>query len=228
LLALAGCRKQITAAPPKPAVPAGKASIAGTVKFDGVVPPPRVVADSTPQSCHAGAGPILDDSLVVGPDGGLKNVIVYVAEGPNVALPQPPAVLDQKSCQYSPHVLAIRVGEPLTVRSSDPTIHNVHAATKRNPAFNLSFTGVGQENKLTFAETESFAVRCDVHPWMRAYVQVFDHPFFAVTGDDGQFELKGLPAGTYSLVAWHEKFGEQRQEITVKEDAATADFHFGR
>jgi plastocyanin len=228
LLALTGCRKTPVAAAPKPQVPPGKGSIAGIVKFEGVAPAPKPIVESTPSSCHAGAAPILDDSLLVSADGGLKNVVVYIDNGPNIATTQPAAVLDQKNCQYTPHVLAVKTGETVTVRSSDPTIHNVHAATSVNPPFNLSFTGVGQENRLTFADPESFTVRCDVHPWMRAYIKVFDHPLFAVTGEDGRFELKGLPPGTYTLVAWHEKLGEKRQQITVADDEKSAEFRFGK
>lgn len=228
LLLAAGCRKQTVTAPPKPEVPAGKGSVAGVVKFDGVAPSPRQLVESTSASCHAGAAAIMDDTLLVDADGGLRNAIVYIENGPNVAMQHPPVVLDQKNCQYTPHVLAVRIGESLTVRSSDPTIHNVHAATKVNAAFNLSYTGAGQENRIVFAAPEAFTVRCDIHPWMRAYVQVFDHPFYAVTGDGGKFEMTGLPAGTYTLVAWHEKFGEKRQQITIADDAKTAEFHFGK
>lgn len=217
----------------KPVVAAGKGTLAGTVKFDGQPPAPRRIEQATPQTCHPGARPIYDDSIIVDPDGGLRNVVVYVADAPAVepAPAGPAAVLDQANCQYAPHVLAVRVGRPVTVRSSDPTLHNVHSRTGLNRSFNLAFRTSGEERTMTFAKPEAgppVEVRCDVHQWMRAYVAVFDHPFFAVSSDGGRFGLAGLPAGTYTLVAWHERFGEKRRQVTVGEAGAVpVEFRFG-
>ena len=233
---LVGCKGEPEAAPAsRPAVVAGSAVVSGTVKFDGTPPALRLIAEADAAKCHPGAKPVYDDSLVVDADGGLRNVVVYVVDGPNVTLPstRPAVVLDQSSCRYAPHVLAVRAGEPLKLRSSDPIQHNVHAAKPaNNKAFSLPFVSAGEERSVTFARAESappIEVRCDVHQWMRAYVAVFDHPFYAVTGDGGRFEFKGLPAGKYTLVAWHERYGETRQELTVGTDGSppSVQFHFG-
>ena len=222
-LAGTGCKRDDDApASPKPEAAAGSAVLSGVVKFDGPVPAPRLITEADAAKCHPGGTPVYDDSLVVDAGGGLRNVVVYVQDGPNVPVPATgPAVLDQSSCQYVPHVLAVRAGRPVTVRSSDPIQHNVHAVRPaNNRAFSVPFVSAGQERTVTFARAEAappIEVRCDVHQWMRAYVAVFDHPFYAVTGDGGRFELRNLPAGKYTLVAWHERYGEKRQQVTVGE-----------
>jgi plastocyanin len=216
-----GCDREPEQAPVvKTEVAAGTGAVAGVVRFDGAVPAPRLIAEADAAKCHPGAAPVYDESLVVDADGGLRNVVVYVQDGPNVPTPgSTPPVLDQAGCRYVPHVLAVRAGQPVTVRSSDPIQHNVHAAKPaNNRAFSLPFVAAGEKRAVTFARAEAsppVEVRCDVHQWMRAYVAVFDHPFFAVTGDAGRFELRGLPAGTYTLVAWHERYGEKRIQVTI-------------
>jgi plastocyanin len=237
--AMTGCdRGDATAPASRPTVAAGDGAVSGTVKFDGPPPAPRRIEQASGQACHSGATPIFDDSVIVDPDGGLRNVVVSVENGPNVeSVPATaaagPAVLDQVNCQYVPHVLAVRAGQPVTVRSSDPTLHNVHSRTGANRSFNLAFRSAGEARTIAFAKPEAsppVEVRCDVHQWMRAHVAVFDHPFFAVTGDGGRFELTGLPAGTYTLVAWHERYGQKRQPVTVTEGggAIPVEFRFGR
>lgn len=218
------------AASVKPPVGAGNGQVVGVVKLESSAPAPRVVAEG---QCHPGAKPVYDDSLVVDADGGMQNVLVYILDGPNVPLPPAPATLDQVNCQFTPHVLAIRAGQPLSVRSSDPVLHNVHAAKPaNNKPFNLAFPIKGQEQTLTLTKAEAapIEVRCDVHQWMRAYVAVFDHPFFAVTGNGGRFAISSLPAGQYTLVAWHEKYGEKRQKVTIgpaSPSMTPVEFRFG-
>lgn len=222
---IAGCHREAVVT--KPEVPAGKASVSGIVKFDGSPPAKKFVADASfPQL----AKPLAEEMVVVNADGTMRNVVVYLENGPNVRTEAPPVLLDQKNCHYEPHVLALRTGQPLTVRSSDPTMHNVHVwKPEKNSAVNLSFAIAGQEQTLTFNQPEILALRCDIHAWMNAYVAVFDHPFFAVTGDEGRFELKDIPAGTYTLVAWQERYGERRQKITVTDAAISpVEFRFGK
>lgn len=228
LLIAIGCKNEPKVpAASKPVVAAGTASISGTVTFDGVPPPPRTLGD---QICGVTKLPILDESLIVSDGGAMKNVVVYLEDGPNVASKTEPALLDQHQCRYVPHVLAVRTGQTLQVRSSDPTLHNTHGDKGSNKPFNLSFVNAGQTREVTFAEPEvAIRVRCDVHQWMNAYVAVFDHPFFAVTGDGGIFTLKDVPTGTYTLVAWHERYGKKSQPVTVGNDGqVVADFAFGK
>ena len=111
----------------------------------------------------------------------------------------------------------MRTDQPLTITSHDPTLHNVQIVGAANPATNFSQTTVGASRQVMFNTPDRLTLKCDVHPWMLAYVQVFDHPFFAVTGDDGKFRIPRLPAGSYTLIAWHEKYGELQQQIMVSE-----------
>src|SRR5262249_7833207 len=145
--------------------------------------------------------------------------------------PKPPAdpvVMDQHGCQYLPHVFGVQVGQPLKVLNSDGTLHNVHAITKVNAAFNLAMPKFMKAKTVTFAKPEQMVkFQCEVHNWMNAWVGVMSHPYFAVTGDDGTFSLKGLPPGTYDVVAWHEKYGMQTQKVTVTgTETKTQDFAF--
>ena len=136
-------------------------------------------------------------------------------------------MFDQKGCMYTPHVLGIQVGQEREVTNSDPTLHNVHSLSKLNPQFNLGQPKQGMKFTKKFEKPETFKVKCEVHSWMGAYIGVFNHPFFAVTADDGSFSLKSLPQGTYTIEAWHEKYGVQTAKVAV--DAAgkkTVDFKF--
>ncbi len=162
--------------------------------------------------------PILDESAIVGSTGGLKNALVWIdGIGPAATTSANP-VLDQVHCTYVPHVLGVTVGQELVVRSSDATFHNVHLTSGQGDLQNIAMTRSGDEKRVTFREAGVVHVKCDVHPWMTAYVGVFENPFFAVTGDDGSFEIKGLPAGSYKLAIWHEQYGRQEQPITVADD----------
>jgi hypothetical protein len=212
----AGCDRGsgTTSAPAsRPTVPAGKGVIAGTVVLAGRAPEMREIPNS---ACHPGGPLVREESVVVDDGGRLANVVVYLKDGPPVDVPMaPPAVLDQVGCRYVPHVVALRTGQTLTVRSSDATPHNVHGQCAVNPAFNVGMTGPGQSRDFTFARPETFKVGCDVHPWMAAHVAVFDHPLFAVTGAGGRFEIRSVPPGTYTLIAWHERLGTREKQVTV-------------
>ncbi|MGE5612182.1 MAG: carboxypeptidase regulatory-like domain-containing protein [Bacillota bacterium] len=160
-----------------------------------------------------------DESVITNSNGTLRNVLLYVKDAPPLdpATDAPPVVLDQVECVYTPHVVAVQVGQPLRVKSSDNTMHNVHLMTRTNQPVNFGMVQPGTKD-LSFKAPEIVRAKCDVHPWMLAYVAIFDHPFFAVTREQGTFEIKGLAPGTYTLVAWHERFGELEQTISVGEN----------
>jgi len=157
----------------------------------------------------------------------LQNVIVYLEDAPP-ALPArnlPAVVLDQVNCRYVPHVLAVRAGQTLHVTTSDPTLHNVHGTCSDNGPFNFALVAPGQFKDLTFSQPELFSVRCDVHPWMKAYIHIFSHPFFAMSDKDGAFTIRSVPPGSYTLVAWQEKYGTLRQAVQI-DDGKKAEANF--
>ena len=221
------------AAPPAPLTSPVDAATAGNVMgritFDGPPPQPGVVRmDSDPNCVQAGVT-ATDETVVVGNAGALQNVFVYVKDGLGdlrFPIPSPPIVLDQKDCRYVPHVLGVQMGQSLEILNSDPTLHNVHAIPAANQEFNTGQPLPGMRHTHRFTTTEVMVpFKCDVHPWMFAYVGVVDHPFFAVTGADGSFNLEGLPPGTYTIEAWHETLGTQTQTVTIG-DRETGDIIF--
>jgi plastocyanin len=152
--------------------------------------------------------------------GGLDDVFVYVKSGPVTTMqfptPTEAEVLDQNGCVYMPHVIALQAGQQLTVRNSDPLMHNVNATPTENRPFNRSQPQAGMEFQQTFTAAEvMIPVRCDVHGWMEAYIGVTSHPYHAVTANGGTFTLENLPPGDYEIEAWHERYGTQTQMVTV-------------
>ena len=174
-------------------------------------------ADPYCQSQHK--DPVQDEEVVVGPAGELANVFVYIKNPPagNYPPPAAPHMLDQQGCKYTPHVSGIQVGQKLDIRNDDDTLHNVHALPAVNSQFNEGqpVKGMVATKTLDKPEMTPFKIKCDVHGWMKSYMAVMPHPFYAVSAMNGQFTIPNLPPGTYTLVAWHEKYGQQEQSITV-------------
>jgi plastocyanin len=208
----------------------GPGIIAGVTTFEGTAPAPRPLPMDSDPRCAAGAG-ATSDRLLVGAGNTLQNVFVYVKDGlgqRTYPTPATPVLLDQKGCRYVPHVLGVQVGQTLSIANSDPTVHNVNASAKNNRSFNFGQVASVPPVARVFDKPEVMVpFRCDVHGWMIAYVGVVVHPFFAVSNADGTFEIKGLPAGTFTLEAWHELLGVQSQSVTVDgQTPAKASFAF--
>jgi plastocyanin len=224
-LTAAACGRSEEAPPPPAAVsnpvdPATAGAITGLVKFEGTPAPAEPISMDSDPYCEK-QPQNKTETVVVGEGSGLQNVFVYVKDGlGDRVFPVPTAavVLDQKGCRYVPHVLGIQVGQPMELASSDNTLHNIHAVPEQNREFNRALQLSGMKHTHTFSTKEVMVpFKCDVHKWMNAYVGVLDHPFYAVTTGNGRFELKGLPPGTYTIEAWHEKLGTQTQMVTIGE-----------
>ena len=205
--------------------------VTGKVSFDGKAPTPtKLQMNADPVCKKAHAKDVFGEDVVVNSNGTLKNVIVYVKDGlGGKTFPAPPTklIFDQSGCQYVPHVLSVSTGQEVEIRNSDPTLHNVHSLSKLNPQFNQGQPSKNMKMTKKFDKAETFKVKCEVHTWMGAYMGVFNHPFHAVTGADGSFSLRGLPAGDYTIEAWHEKYGIQSGKVKVDAASkATLDFKF--
>ena len=228
LLTAAACgggEKQAPPAGPPPGAlrvdPATAATVTGRVSFEGTPPGnPMVKMSGDPACSRAHADGMAFEHFVV-KDGGLDNVFVYVKDGLGkyyFDVPAEPVKLDQQGCRYLPHVVGVRVGQPLEISNSDETTHNVHALPDTNREFNFAQYVKGQKTLQTFTASEVMVpFKCDLHGWMYAFVGVVEHPYFAVTAEGGKFSLQSLPPGKYTIEAWHEKAGTQTQEVTVGE-----------
>jgi plastocyanin len=216
------------AAAPSPMVAAGSGSITGLVSYSGADTDTAINMDADPVC--AGLHPDgAQTEMIVDGNGNLGNVFVYVKEGVTGSHPAPsePVVLDQQGCTYHPHISGIQVGQKLIIRNSDSTLHNVHALPTKNKEFNQGQPFQNMELEKAF-DTPEVMVRfkCDVHPWMGAYMGVLDHPYFAVTDADGTFSIEGLPAGDYVVESWHETLGTRTQNVTVGDGAVAIAFDY--
>lgn len=222
LVACGGSSSEPPAPAPTPAVdPSTVATLTGRIVFDGTPPPSEVIRlDGDPKCVTLAQGEERrTEYVVMSPDSGVQNVFVYVKDGLPPSLypvPSTPVVLDQQKCRYIPRVLGVQVGQQLTIRNSDPLLHNVRAEGQINQPFDVGTPIQGMEIKRTLSTREVMVpFKCNVHAWMNAYVGVLEHPFFAVSDEGGRFSIPPLPPGTYTIEIWHERLGTQTQQITV-------------
>jgi len=253
LLALGSACGGGTSTTNKEATPAGGGSdtaqaysgptgtINGVISYNGTPPAPKKIDTSADAACGAKNPNLMTDDTIV-KDGKLANTFVYVKEGTveggkkiadyGWTVPSTPVRLDQNGCHYAPHVLGIQAKQKLTITNSDATQHNIHPTPKLNPEWNQTQANGAPPIEKTFAQPEVLIpVKCNQHPWMKAYIGVMRHPLFAVSSDTGAFEIKGVPPGTYTVVAWKEggANGEEKtMQVTVPANgSAKADFSFG-
>jgi plastocyanin len=210
-----------------PIDPATAATVSGTVKFDGTAPKPVKIDMSQDPACK---GANEAENLVVD-DGKVANVFVYVKDGlgnRTFDVPKEDVTLDQQGCRYHPHVLGVMAGQTVKINNDDPTTHNIHPTPKDNREWNESQPPKAAPIEKNFAREEiMLPVKCNQHPCMKMYINVVKTPFYAVTGQDGKYEIKGLPPGDYTLAFVQEKIGEQEQKITLApKDAKTVDVTF--
>jgi len=196
-------------------------TITGVVQVEGAVPEQSIAQLSGWSECaaqHPEGNPKAGDILVK--DGKLQNALVYIKDGLGervFAVPPTPVVLDQKGCVFLPRILGAQTGQDIKMLNSDPLAHNVHGLPKNSPSWNFSLGVKGASRTMAVAKPEAMIeIKCDIHPWMRAYVGVFDHPYFMLSNDEGRFTLKDVPPGEYTIEAWHERFGVQSQKVTVQ------------
>jgi len=210
-------------------------SITGAINFTGEAPAPKPISMDADAACaQTNPNPQTEDVIVK--DGKLANVLVYIKDGKTAdgksitgfafEVPATEVVLDQKGCRYIPHVLGMMAGQKLKVLNSDPTAHNVHPSPKSNKEWNQSQPANAAPIIQTFTRAEIVVpVKCNQHPWMKANIGVMKHPLYAVSGENGAFEIKGVPPGTYTLATWHERYGEKSQSVTIgAKETKTQDF----
>jgi len=238
--ACGGAEEAATPAAPASDEPAATApdlseagGVAGAAMFSGEAPAAEAIqmaADPFCQSAHSDV--VMSTPVMVDADGGLMNVVVHISGGlEGYAFPDAmdQALLDQSGCVYNPHVLAMQTGQTIVIRNSDDTLHNVNVQPANNPAFNQGQPLAGMEIERTFENAEvGIPARCDVHPWMGAFISVFDHPYFSVSTAAGAFSIPQLPPGDYMIEAWHETLGTMTQNVTVApNETAAVSIEFG-
>ena len=195
------------------------ATLRGSVRFEGKAPVAKAISMAADPTCaQQHPAPVMAQEVMVDAKGDLQNVIVFVSEGlgdRTFDAPSQPAVVEQKGCLYQPHVLAVRANQRLELVNDDPTSHNIHPVPANNREWNKAEPPGSKIEEMFAREEIAIPVKCNVHPWMRGYIAVFKHPYFAVTGKDGGFDLSNLPPGTYTIKVWHEKMGTSTQTVTM-------------
>jgi plastocyanin len=228
--ACSGCsKKEPEASATAPAAPAadtparaavssaGAGTVHGTVKLTGAAPAADPIPMKSDPYC-AKQPAAKNEEVVAGAGGGLKNVVVHVAQGltEKYSPRAEDAVMDQQGCMYRPRVLVAQAGQTVLIKNSDQTLHNIHTYSGSATLFNQAEVFGMPPIKKKFAKVgDVVKFKCDVHPWMTGYLLVTDNPFYAVTGEDGSFTLRDVPAGKYTIEAWHERLGPQKAEVTV-------------
>ncbi|MBT3300644.1 MAG: hypothetical protein HN657_04185 [Candidatus Marinimicrobia bacterium] len=206
--------------------------VSGKISFDGKAPKMKALKIAADPVCVANnTSAPTKEWLIVDANGGVKNVLVYISEGVSASKEAPTnhVVIDQKGCVYTPHVIGVQVGQPLDILNNDGTLHNIHALPKLNREFNKAMPKFKKKMTTQFDKAEDpFKIKCDVHPWMGAYIGVFDHPYFVVSGNDGSYTISGLNPGTYTITAWHEKLKTKTITVKVGDGSTTADFTFSK
>jgi plastocyanin len=204
-----------------PGIAFAAGTITGTITFEGKPPALKPLSmDADPACAKKHTAPVPSEMLALGSGNTMGNILVFVSKGLPAGktwpVPKTPVVLDQRGCVYQPHVMGIMVGQTYRILNSDGVLHNIHTLPKVNPAFNKGMPPTLKEATTVFSKPEEvFHIKCDVHPWMSAYLAVFTHPFYAATTTDGKFTISGLDPGTYEITAWHERLGTQTATVTV-------------
>jgi len=213
--------------------------ITGKVQYEGKPPRPKklnMAADPICGKAHDGA--IFNESFLINKEQYMQNVVVWI-QNPNHThkIPSTPIQLDQRGCQYIPHVTGIMKGQDMIIKNSDRTLHNIHSMSEINSSFNFAMPAKSDDQKKSFSKNEGpFYIKCDVHPWMKSWIVILDHPYWGVTDQDGNYsiDLDSLKAGTYDLCFWHEKWDksmkktgycseEYKQTIAIGTDSVNAD-----
>jgi plastocyanin len=200
--------------------PATAGTVTGRILFTGKAPARKKIdMDEDPQCAKLHKGPVYDDAVAVGRKGALANAFVYIKtglEGKKFEPPSDPVVIDQHGCWFEPRVIGMQAGQQLKAVNSDPVTHNIHPRAKVNREWNQNQPEGAEPavRKFNFPEV-MIRVKCNIHAWMKAWIGVVDHPYFAVTGADGSFEFKNVPAGVYTVEAWQEELGTQDLQVTV-------------
>ncbi len=228
-------KKEESAAPAAAAAvdEATAATITGKVAFSGAKPAMRNIDMSANPACaRAHSTPQKSEEVIVNDNGTVRYAFVWIKSGlPDRQWPTPATAVElaQDGCMYKPHVIGVMTGQNIEIKNDDPTNHNIHPMPKINQEWNESQPPKGESKTKSFPREEvMIPVKCNVHPWMRAYIGVVSHPFFAVTGEDGSYTIKGLPPGTYTLEVWHEKYGVKDVQVTVApKESKTEDFSLG-
>lgn len=209
-------------------------TLKGTVKYDGKPPKKkRLKMDADPVCGSSHSGAVYSENFKVSAEGFMEEALVYLKSvSYSGGTPSDPVVLDQQGCIYTPHVFGMIAGQDLLIKNSDATLHNIHSMPKVNKEFNFAMPKVVKEKTTTFkqSEPEPFYIKCDVHPWMKSWVFVSDHPYYAVTDASGNFSIEGIPAGKYDIVCWQEKFKNRplTGTVTIGSGETTKDFTFKR
>jgi len=206
-------------------------TIKGHIVLTGKAPGNAIIRMGVDPKCSAlNAGHrVIQESAMVTADGSVANVFVRLdGTFPKTAVPTDPIVIDQRACVYRPRVIGMRVGQPLQIKNVDDLLHNVHSSSAAGNSFNVGQPTAGIVFTFTpRAEEVMLKLGCDVHRWMTAYIGIVSHPYFSVSGADGTFTIAKVPAGTYTIKSWHERFGEMTKKVTVKPGAlSTVDFAY--